>query len=60
MSFSEKPIGEEADSGRRERLASSFRKSLQLAKELEDAAKQAKRKAEEEARKAREKEKKGV
>lgn len=44
----------------RERLASSFRRSLQLAKELEDAAKEVKRKAEEEAKKAHEKEKKGV
>ena len=59
-STSEKSIGREPDSGTGEGLSSNFRRSLKLAKELEDAAKDAKKKADEEAKKTREKERKGV
>jgi hypothetical protein len=41
-------------------LPSSFRRSLQLAKELEEKVKEERRKADEEVKNIREKEKKGV
>jgi hypothetical protein len=43
-----------------ERMASNYLKALRLAKQLQEAEKEAKRKADEEAKKAREEEKKGV